>query len=384
LVLTVNSTRDSRTVDSRTDFLFYLGVVYLLYLVPPVVSLFQAGVTPAVLAAVVCALAVFIASYVWLMRRVTSGRAAGRRNRAASAVGILTLVILASALVLAFGAPWLGLFIYASVLTGFAFPVWPALGTVGAVTAASVGIGLISGVEVPEVAQIAGLSTALGVGMLGMARLIGVNSQLRAARLEVARLAVAEERLRIARDLHDLLGHSLSLIAVKSELAGRLVASSPDRAAAEVHEIEAVARAALLQVRDAVSGYRQPTLVSELESARRMLAAAGVACQVDNDWPALPVVIESALSWALREGVTNVLRHSRCRQCVIRIVESVDAVDLEIVDDGPGRAVIQERGLEGSGLAGVAERLAKVGGSCSAAPLAGGGFRMAVRVRRST
>jgi two-component system, NarL family, sensor histidine kinase DesK len=151
-----------------------------------------------------------------------------------------------------------------------------------------------------------------------------------------------------------------------------------------VHEIEDVARAALLQVRDAVSNYRQPTLVSELESARRMLAAAGISCQVDNDWPALPVVVESALSWALREGVTNVIRHSRCQECGIRVVERGDVVVLEIVDNGHGpiAAPASADSHGGSGLSGVAERVAEVGGSVSAGPDPGGGFRLTVTVPR--
>src|SRR5262249_38244164 len=135
-----------------------------------------------------------------------------------------------------------------------------------------------------------------------LAATVAANRALRVAREELARLAVAEERLRFARDLHDLLGHTLSLIALKSELAGRLARPGPERGAAEIADGEAAARAALGEVREAVAGYRRPTLAGELGAARELLAAAGIALAQGGDPGELPFDVEAALAWAVREA----------------------------------------------------------------------------------
>ncbi|TME45085.1 MAG: sensor histidine kinase, partial [Chloroflexi bacterium] len=146
----------------------------------------------------------------------------------------------------------------------------------------------------------------VGVSAVAGRLLIQANQQLSMAREQIGRLAVGEERLRFARDLHDLLGHSLSVIALKSELAGRLIQSTPGLAAHEVEDIEKVARDALREVREVVAGYRQPTLAAELAGAREALTAAGIEFRVDQDHAALPPAVEAVLAWAVREGVTNV------------------------------------------------------------------------------
>jgi Histidine kinase len=134
---------------------------------------------------------------------------------------------------------------------------------------------------------------------------------LRQTRAELARIAVSEERLRIARDLHDLLGHSLSLIALKAELSRRLISTDTERAGREIAELEAVARQSLSDVRGAVAGYRQPDLASELAAARQLLTAAGIACRIAAPQGLdLPAGVDAVLAWTVREGVTNVVRHS--------------------------------------------------------------------------
>jgi two-component system sensor histidine kinase DesK len=211
---------------------------------------------------------------------------------------------------------------------------------------------------------------------------VRANRELRAARDEIARLAVAEERLRFARDLHDLLGHTLSLIALKSELAGRLVRPAPERAVAEIGDVEAAARTALHEVREAVAGYRQPALVSELAAARELLEAAGIAVSLTGTPPvALPSGVEATLAWTVREGVTNVIRHSRAHQCAIRLTRQEDGVGVEVSDDGEagGSLAMQPTASgAGSGLRGLAERVSALGGTFEAGPRAGGGFRLAV------
>jgi two-component system sensor histidine kinase DesK len=212
---------------------------------------------------------------------------------------------------------------------------------------------------------------------------ITTNWQLRIAREEITRLAVTTERLRIARDLHDLLGHNLSLIALKSELARRLVSVAPERAIVEISDVENVARTTLQEVREAVSAYRQPTLKSELQAAQEILAAAGIAYRYDGDESmidTLPTNIESVLSWTVREGVTNVIRHSRAHQCTIRVTRDAQEIGIEVIDDGSGASSINISDNEGNGLRGLAERVDTLGGRYEASPRAGGGFRLAVSV----
>jgi two-component system sensor histidine kinase DesK len=223
----------------------------------------------------------------------------------------------------------------------------------------------------------------IGIGMIAVSRLVVTVRELEAARREIAQLAAAEaiakERLRFARDLHDLLGHSLSSITLKSELAGRLLPAAPEKAAEEVRDIESVARRSLREVREAVSGYRQPTLDEELYGAREMLAAAGIACHIENDASPLPNAMDAVLAWAVREGVTNVIRHSRADRCEILVAQNGEEVRVEVKDDGRGSPPEHEGSYSnGSGLSGLAERIAGSGGHFEAGSLSEGGFRLRV------
>ncbi len=200
--------------------------------------------------------------------------------------------------------------------------------------------------------------------------------QLRQARDEVARLAASEERLRIARDLHDLLGHSLSLIVLKSELAGRLAESGSERALPEIRDIESVARQALVEVREAVTGYRQRGLSGELDGARAALEAAGTQVKIRMAGTPLPGDLDGLLGWAVREGVTNVIRHARAASCEIDVRHDGRSAVLEIVDDGCGTAPYGQAaeradgrpGERGNGLTGLTERVEAVGGTVFAGP----------------
>jgi two-component system sensor histidine kinase DesK len=180
--------------------------------------------------------------------------------------------------------------------------------------------------------------------MFSFMRLIKANHALRAARQEIARLAVGEERLRFARDLHDLLGHSLSLITLKSELAHRLLPDSPERAAAEVADVERVARQALAEVREAVGGYRRTNLETELAGARVALEAAGIRWSAAIEAGPLPQEVEDALGWTVREGTTNVLRHSQARRCEVRVEREAATVTVKVVDDGRGAGTGERAG----------------------------------------
>lgn len=175
---------------------------------------------------------------------------------------------------------------------------------------------------------------------------------------EIERLAALAERARIARDLHDLLGHTLSVIVVKAELASKLLALDAGRAAPEVADIERIGREALSEVRAAVTGYRASGLEAELTGARRALGAAQVDLQIEADVPALPAELESALALAVRESVTNIVRHAHARHARIKVGVAGDEVVLIVSDDGGGA-----RAPEGSGLTGMRERIDALGGS---------------------
>ncbi|MGW4793846.1 sensor histidine kinase [Nonomuraea sp. NPDC004297] len=185
----------------------------------------------------------------------------------------------------------------------------------------------------------------------------------RAAR---ARLAVAEERVRFARDLHDLLGRSLSVITLKSELAAKLATKDPDRAAAEMTAVRGLAGESLFEVQQAVHGYQLLDLDEELDRVRAELAATGVSCQIEASTDGLSQAARTLLAWAVREGGTNILKHSTATRCAIRI----DGGVLEMLNDG----VTGRPGTPGSGLRGLSERLATAGGSFSAGPAPGGEF----------
>ena len=173
-----------------------------------------------------------------------------------------------------------------------------------------------------------------GLIVMFITRMLRLIADLNAAREELARLAVADERLRFARDLHDLLGHTLSLIVVKSEAVRRLVHSDADAAARESGDIETVSRQALAEVREAVTNYRERSLEAELEGARIALSAAGIEATIHQSAERLPDTVESVLGWTVREGVTNVVRHSNGRHCAIDVRQVDGVAVLEICDDG--------------------------------------------------
>lgn len=200
---------------------------------------------------------------------------------------------------------------------------------------------------------------------------IRANRALAEARSELARLAAENERIRIARDLHDLLGHSLTTIIVKAELARRLLATDTPAAAEEVAEVETLTRRALAEVRSAISGYRERTVAGELATGRELLRAAGITADLPQ---AVDVVDERArelFAWVLREGLTNVVRHSHATTC--RVTITPDCV--EIVDDGVGGPFV-----EGSGLRGLDERVRAAGGHIEHGPTEPKGWRLRVRL----
>jgi two-component system sensor histidine kinase DesK len=200
--------------------------------------------------------------------------------------------------------------------------------------------------------------------------ILDLTEQAHATRDAEARLAVTEERLRFARDLHDLVGHSLSVIAVKSELAGKLTAIDVGKAAGQMTEVRALAQDSLRQIREAVRGYRILDLSSEVASVQAILEADGVRCKADLPVDAVSPEAAGPFAWVVRESATNILRHSTATWCTITLRAADGSAVLEVVNDGVSAAA--EPG--GTGLAGLAERLAAVGGSLTARPTGDGCF----------
>jgi two-component system, NarL family, sensor histidine kinase DesK len=201
------------------------------------------------------------------------------------------------------------------------------------------------------------LSTFIGAGNIFFAQRSRHIEKLRKAQEEIEHLAKVAERERIARDLHDVLGHTLSLITLKSELAGKLFDRDPTQAKAEIRDIEQTARQALADVRQAIGGYRSKGLAAELKQAKHTLETAGVEVELESSPGTLPATQESVLALSLREAVTNVVRHASARHCRVLLERVNGHARLQIEDDGRGGYQV-----EGNGLRGMRERVEALGG----------------------
>ena len=252
---------------------------------------------------------------------------------------------------------WTVIAIYAAAMVADLRPAWRAGLAVGAFAAASTGLALVT--AQPPIFWVLGvfLMIMVGIGNISRAALQDKNRELAAAQGEVRQLAAAAERERIGRDLHDLLGRTLTLIAIKADLAARLTADAPDRATAEMRDIAAAAREGLSEVRAAVSGMTGATLAREIAASQSALSTAGIACEVEGEAQAIDPGTSAVLAMALREAVTNVIRHSGARNCRILLMPRPGGLELEVSDDGNGQAV-----RPGGGIAGLKSRLDAAGG----------------------
>ncbi|MFH8936073.1 sensor histidine kinase [Streptomyces griseosporeus] len=196
------------------------------------------------------------------------------------------------------------------------------------------------------------------------------------AREVEARLAVAEERLRFGRDLHDVMGRNLAVIALKSELAVQLARRGRPEAVEQMIEVQRIAQESQREVRDVVRGYREADLGVELAGAQGVLTAAGIDCEVAGETAGLPAEVQSALGWVVREATTNVLRHGDARRCTVGLTVREGHAVLTVENDGADAVA----GSGGSGLIGLRERLAAVDGTLTAGPVGDGGFRVVAEV----
>ena len=259
-------------------------------------------------------------------------------------------------------------FIFAAAMLPFCVSTQTAavvgIGTIGAIGAVE---GMLLHVSSWTLFYSALFPIILGAGNTFFAERNRMNRKLSKANEEIEHLAKVAERERIARDLHDVLGHTLSVITLKAELAGKLIDRDAGRAGKEIREVEQISRQALADVRDAIRGYRSQGLAAELAQAKSTLETAGLAVQCDAATTMkLPAMQESVLSLAVREAVTNVVRHARAHSCRLRLEQQNGSCRLEIQDDGRGSSTD-----EGNGLRGMRERVEMLGGTLERATESG-------------
>ncbi|MGX1544748.1 sensor histidine kinase [Streptomyces adustus] len=338
------------------------------------------------------------------------------REALSTRVALGLMAVVTCGLAIGYGGSWLLFFPLLGLATGAVLRL-SRLRTFG--TAVAVLAGVVSctrdGWDGLNIAYATWISTMVTAAILSLAEAV---TELRAAREELARRAVEKERLRFSRDLHDLLGHTLSVIVVKSEAARRLAPGDLAASLAQIADIESVGRQALTEIREAVTGYRDGSLATELDRARSALTAAGVEPSVRQSGPPLMSQAEALLGWVVREAVTNIVRHSDAAHCDIVVSAGEEQVQLTVTDDGTGPAGAADaagngggtgdgtgdraaaggtpgrsrgtgtgtgtaggatagpgaEGVGGTGLKGLTERLAAAGGSLSAGPGPRGGF----------
>lgn len=354
---------------SHAEPLWYVGMAAWLILTAAAVnSLVTSGRPVPVVVVAVAAAAVHSVLFAWIARNWEPGTQPGRRPPPVAAISVLALVGLGLGVL---SSRALIFFFVAAAVGGLYLPRRLAVAWIGAATTIVVPLNLRESSWVSAIGDAVQFA-AIGFFCYGWARLEEMNAALAAAREEVGRLAVADERVRFSRELHDLLGHTLSVIRIKSELASRLARDDPDRAAEEMAEVERVSRAALGEVRQAVSGYRAD-LAAELQNAQRALAGAGIDATVTGDAAAIATEPAETFAWVLREAVTNVLRHANAHTCEIRLSTAGGLTTLVVNDDGTG--LVRSNG-SGTGLRSIRERITEAGGQLEVTGEEGRGTRL--------
>lgn len=324
-------------------------------------------------------IAVFLPTYLWIARR--QGWQVLPALVAVVGLGIYGCITNIGATVF---------FIYAVALGVRLGTSRRAFGWLGMVLAVEAGLAAFLRVAAFPGALFYYVPAVIGTVLIGLAcihqeEVERKNAELRQSREEVTRLAQAAERERIARDLHDLLGHTLSLVVLKSQLAGRLLARGDQRAAAEIAEVERIARQALQEVRTAIAGWHGAGLPEEIANAALACGAAGVRFEGPDAANAalaeLPPLAAGAMAMALREAVTNVLRHAGATACRVRLTATPELWRLEVEDDGSGFAA-PGRTAAGQGMANIRDRIERLGGDAQWLAAPGGGTLLRLEIPR--
>nr|WP_274636641.1 sensor histidine kinase [Microbacterium bovistercoris] len=352
---------------SRGAVSWYFGaIIALLWLISAGQEIVAEAATTT---SAVLGIAALVAYAVGFLVVVPLGWGAGTRTRLLLTVGLFALSFTMF--------PWLswgvrGLWTYVGVALGMMVVSWPlTLTAITGLTLLAGWFGFLLDGWAEDDFWVPAITFSISLMMTSFARTLAAMNQLRATQDQLEAMAAERERGRMARDIHDILGHSLTVITVKSELASRLIDADPARAKAEVTEIEALARGALADVRATVAGSRGVTLSGELAAARVALHAAGIAAELPRATDAVPAARRELAAWVIREGVTNVVRHSRAGRCEVRIGER----EIEIADDGVGPVA---SGASSTGLSGLRERVEAAGGRMSIGRSDLGGFSLKV------
>ena len=327
---------------------------WVLFVVPSVVQILQSGVGPAQIG-LAAALGGWMVVWVWFWLRAIDVP----RLRA---LGFVAITVILALLALFTPGPVGvgGVMVFAFIVAGIAFPWRRAVWIQAGLAVLQVMLQTVR-LEDPAI-QVSGLLNSVLVGGVGVGvRLLWLSyNELLAARDEIARMAVNEERLRFARDIHDTLGQSLAMIVLKGELVARNLPAGTDASIKqEVYDVVGVARKSLNDVREAVTGYRTPTLPGEISSARAALRSAGIAFVVTDQLGTVPPEKDAVLAWCLREAVTNVVKHSGAARCDLRLSRENGQVLMSVTDDGRGSSTLNG----GSGIAGMRERVELAGGT---------------------
>jgi two-component system, NarL family, sensor histidine kinase DesK len=378
-----------RAPGTGSQWRWFFSAVWLVYLIQPVSYLFGHHHGAVWIAGGLTIAIVFCVLYV-----PTVANSVGRPDL--GRIGLAVLAALAALACVVYGKNWTPLWIYVSAAAGMVLPSRPsqrrqALAGVLAIGACYVFFSWLAHDDAGDFLAVLVPVVLIGLAMMGFRLQMDLMRQLAEARETVAKLATNEERLRLARDMHDLTGQSLSMITLKSELAAKRLSRLPasaerDTILGDLGDIGRVSRQTLHDIREAVSGYRRPTLAIEAITARNALDAAGI--QLDDD-PGLTlrsgtfdVEAEAVLAWCLREAVTNVIRHSGAKNCRIRLIPADQELSLEVTDDGhgPGGQHAAPQSQSGAGLRGMSERLSTAGGRLSLGIREPRGFKLTATV----
>jgi two-component system sensor histidine kinase DesK len=359
--------------DRGARFVWAWAAVWLVFMINPIQKawhrpeLWQRALG---IGAVLVFSALYIVTFLQLRKTI---RARLRRFDLGVSLGIFGLMLaLSTVLALAVGQAATGSLVYLVVMAIFLFNGKIAWSIVAGIA----GLVLLVPRVLPGWKPDDGLAITLvtvAMAIWGIMHMVLRNAELAVAREEIARLAVADERSRFARDLHDLLGHSLTVVSVKAELASRLVAQDPERAEAELTDIQRLAREALADVRSAVGGYRDVSLGAELARARTALSSAGIDADLPSSVEIVPEDRQELFAWVVREGVTNVIRHSGAGRCTVRLSPK----EISVTDDGKGPPASAG---SGNGLLGLRERVTTVDGSLIVERAEEGGYALRIRV----
>jgi two-component system sensor histidine kinase DesK len=358
-------------LDQWTRLGRWFMAAWALFGLPTAVSIVAAGFKPENVA-VACGFLLWAVIWIWLWLRAIG------RSHTAEVVGLIGITVILTTFSLVQPSPMGSLLVFSFIVAGCIFPLRRALWVLGGLTVLQIALELIRLADLPLALN--GIINSVLVGGVGLGgRLLWQSyRELLAAREEIARLAVSEERLRFARDLHDLLGQSLAVLVLKSELVAKQLPSTTDESIRqELRDLARVARKSLNDVREAAAGYRRPSLSMEIGSARSALRAAGIGLRVEDTLGRVAAEQDAVLAWCVREGVTNVLKHSGGEKCVLKLARENGNAKLEIIDDGRGATALDGGGI---GLIGLRERVELAGGKFDVKSDPNGGLRLRVEL----